>query len=90
MLKSYKVNTLIYNPDLCNGCAMCTVVCPHGVFTMNDRYARLVRPQACMECGACQVNCVTGAIAVDSGVGCASAMIWSALRGKNEVTCGCS
>jgi ferredoxin len=35
-----------------------------------------------MECGACQLNCPTAAITVDSGVGCASAMIGAALRGK--------
>jgi hypothetical protein len=41
-----------------------------------------------MECGACQVNCPTDAISVDSGVGCAAAMIRAALTGKKEVTCG--
>jgi hypothetical protein len=41
-----------------------------------------------MECGACQLNCPSGAIAVDSGVGCAAAMIKAALRGKDEVVCG--
>jgi len=41
-----------------------------------------------MECGACQINCPSGAIAVDSGVGCAAAMIMAALRGKDEVVCG--
>jgi hypothetical protein len=42
-----------------------------------------------MECGACQVNCAAGAIAVESGVGCAGAMIQAALTGKKEATCGC-
>ena len=82
------VNTLAYNAELCIGCALCSVVCPHGVFAMNGRVARLVRREACMECGACQLNCPSGAIAVESGVGCASAMISAALRGSTEVTCG--
>lgn len=88
MLNAYEVNTLAYNPELCNGCAMCVAVCPHAVFAMQGRKAQLVKPQACMECGACQVNCVTGAIAVESGVGCATAMIVSALKGQREVSCG--
>jgi len=50
--------------------------------------ARLVRPDDCMECGACQLNCPSGAIQVDSGVGCAIAMIRAALRGSRDVSCG--
>ena len=50
--------------------------------------ARLVHPDDCMECGACQINCPSGAIQVDSGVGCAIAMIRAALRGSQDVTCG--
>ena len=87
MFNSYKANTLVYNPDLCIGCGMCSTVCPHGVFVQNGPVAQLVHPQACMECGACQLNCPTNAITVDSGVGCAAAMIYAALRGKNDVTC---
>ena len=62
--------------------------CPRAVFEMNGRLARLVRREACIECGACQLNCPSGAIAVDSGVGCAAAMIRAALTGRKEVTCG--
>jgi len=51
MINAYLENTLAYDPKLCNGCAMCVVVCPHAVFEMDGRLARLVRPQACMECG---------------------------------------
>jgi NAD-dependent dihydropyrimidine dehydrogenase PreA subunit len=88
MLNAYELNTLVYDPELCNGCAMCVAACPHAVFEMDGRKALLVRPSACMECGACQLNCVTGAIAVESGVGCASAMIAAALTGQKEATCG--
>jgi NAD-dependent dihydropyrimidine dehydrogenase PreA subunit len=90
MLNAYAINTLVYNSELCNGCGMCAAVCPHAVFSMQSRKAELVKPQACMECGACQLNCITGAITVESGVGCATAMIISALKGQQEVTCDCS
>ena len=88
MFNSYLSNTLRYDAGLCANCGMCMAVCPHGVFAPDGNAVRLVRPMACMECGACQLNCPTGAIAVDSGVGCATAMIFAALRGQKEATCG--
>lgn len=87
MAKMTLVNTLEYVSDLCIGCEMCVMVCPHGVFRMNGKVVHIARYEACMECGACQFNCPTGAILVDSGVGCAAAMIRSALTGKEEC-CG--
>jgi len=90
MLNAYLENTLIYNAELCSGCGVCVMVCPHAVFEMNGRKAVLSRPQACMECGACRLNCIAGAISVESGVGCATAMIHAALRGRKEATCECS
>jgi len=89
MLNAYEVNTLVYDPELCNGCAMCLAVCPHAVFEMDGRRAVLVHLSACMECGACQKNCIVNAITVESGVGCASAMIHAALTGKKDATCDC-
>jgi ferredoxin len=88
MLSSYRSNTLKYDPDLCINCEMCSIVCPHGVFASGGHVARLVRREVCMECGACQRNCPVSAITVDSGVGCAAAMIRAALTGKKEITCG--
>ncbi len=85
--------TLSYRADQCVGCGMCGAVCPHAVFSLNGRVAALVRPESCMECGACQRNCPTGAISVESGVGCAYAMMKQALFGKKEdtgCTCSCS
>ncbi len=88
MRNLYATNTLRYDPELCNNCGMCSTVCPHGVFAPNDDRAELVRREACMECGACQQNCPTGAITVESGVGCAAAMIKAALTGQKEPCCG--
>ena len=83
------LNTLAYDPTLCIGCGLCAIVCPHGVFGIERRVARLVHPESCMECGACERNCPAGAIAVESGVGCAAAMIRAALYGRDEEECGC-
>jgi len=89
---SYGETTLRYYPDRCINCKRCTQVCPHGVFNEGRDIAILARPAACMECGACALNCPVKAIEVQSGVGCASAMISAALRGKDmdsgECSCG--
>jgi NAD-dependent dihydropyrimidine dehydrogenase PreA subunit len=84
-----KINTLEYDPALCNRCGLCTIVCPHGVFEDGDVAVRLVDRDACMECGACRLNCEAGAIKVDSDVGCAYAMMRAALTRRGEATCGC-
>jgi len=82
------VVTVQLDPDACNGCRMCTTVCPHGVFDMKDGRARLADRDACIECGACVRNCAAGALSVDPGVGCAAAVIQGWLTGT-EPTCGC-
>lgn len=88
MKTTLKVNTLLYYPKLCTNCGMCSIVCPHGVFAAGEKVALLVNRKACMECGACQLNCKSGAIKVESGVGCAAAMIHAALSGQKEPACG--
>jgi NAD-dependent dihydropyrimidine dehydrogenase PreA subunit len=90
MFNAYMSNTLQYHSDLCINCGMCSVVCPHGVFAPGDDAAQLARREACMECGACQLNCPVEAITVESGVGCATAMIRAALTRNKEPTCGCA
>ena len=81
------VVTLRYDADKCTGCQLCTMVCPHGVFAMEGNRAKVVDRGACMECGACQRNCAFGAISVESGVGCAAAIIASWFN-KGEIACG--
>lgn len=90
MRNAYATNTLVYDRDRCGGCGMCSTVCPHGVFVQADGKAELVGHERCMECGACSLNCPTGAIEVESGVGCAAALMAAALRGRpdEEATCG--
>jgi len=69
------VATLKLDRSLCVGCGRCPEVCPHQVFRLADKKAAIIDRDACMECGACALNCPVKAIAVDSGVGCASGMI---------------
>ncbi|MEI7662836.1 MAG: mercury methylation ferredoxin HgcB [Bacteroidota bacterium] len=82
------VVTLELDRDKCNGCRMCTIVCPHGVFVVETGKAMIVSRDLCMECGACEKNCSENAIRVRSGVGCASGIINGLLRGT-EPTCDC-
>ena len=88
MFDAYVVNTLSLDEQQCTGCGMCINVCPHDVFKREDRVVVISNMTNCMECGACQKNCPTGAVQVESGVGCAAAMIRAALTGKKEPTCG--
>lgn len=67
--------SLKLDQDKCIGCKLCWTVCPHRVFEMDNNKARISKKEKCMECGACQSNCPVGAIAVNSGVGCAIAIV---------------
>ncbi len=92
MFDSYRETTLRFYPDKCINCRRCSEVCPHGVFIEGADHAEQVHPETCMECGACAMNCPVQAIGVQSGVGCAWAMISAALKGKDmdsgECSCG--
>ena len=84
------VTTLEYDPSRCTGCGRCAEVCPHGVFVLEGKKARLTDRDLCMECGACRRNCADEAISVRPGVGCAWAILRSQFRkGKGEVSCCC-
>jgi len=79
--------TLKYDKEKCVGCGRCVEVCPHQVFVVENKKARLAGKDACIECGACQKNCAFNAIKVESGVGCAAAIIGS-LFSKKAPCCG--
>ncbi len=93
------VTTLAFDASRCNGCQMCTTVCPHAVFRIEGKVATVADRDACMECGACARNCEQGAITVDAGVGCAAGIMAGALGFQNACTpatgaaagagCGC-
>ena len=82
------VATLTLDESKCTACGVCTIVCPHRIFAVEDGVARILDLDACMECGACELNCAWSAIKVDAGVGCASAIIGSWIgRGADSGSC---
>ena len=83
------VATLTLDVAKCNGCRMCVAVCPHSVFTIVEKRARIVDADGCMECGACALNCPEEALAVRAGVGCAAAILASG-AGEGEPNCDCA
>lgn len=78
--------SLEYKAKKCTGCTMCAQVCPRNVFVMENKKAKIADLGACIECGACMTNCAYGAIKVETGPGCAAAIL-SSKGGKAE--CGC-
>ncbi len=82
------VVTLQLDQEKCTGCGTCLEVCPRQVLSLNGKKARIANRDACMECGACALNCPFEALAVEAGVGCAAAVINSAL-GRTGDSCCC-
>ena len=69
------VVTLRLDAEACNGCGMCVIVCPHGVFDIEDRKAVMADQNAGIGGGACAINCPVDAIQVQTGVGCAAGIL---------------
>ena len=83
------VVSLHYVPEKCTGCRRCIEVCPRAVFEMRDKRAYIVDRDLCMECGGCANNCEFEAITVNSGVGCATAVINALIKGKEPECASC-
>ena len=85
------VTKIKIDQNKCIGCGICVDVCPHNVISINDKIAYLSNKDRCIECGACDKNCPTNALEVETGVGCAYAIInsWFIKKGKKENTSGC-
>ena len=86
------VVSLDHLPERCNGCGACMDVCPHAVWALDESRSggrvRIADRDACIECGACALNCPTAAARVQSGVGCATALLNVALGRTTEACCG--
>ena len=83
------VSTISLDSQKCIGCGVCEIVCPHGVFRVTAKKARMVDYNGCMECGACGLNCPVEAIRVTPGVGCAAYIIQAWLKGSKAGDCEC-
>jgi len=82
------VVSLKFDTSKCNGCGLCTTVCPHNVFEMQLGKSQIINKDRCIECGACMENCSTKALSVKAGVGCAAGIIYGILN-NTEPTCNC-
>lgn len=73
------VAILQLDAEACIGCGLCVTVCPHRIFALDGKKARIVDYNACMECKACARNCPVAAILVnpDDRCGCATLIIKS-------------
>ena len=83
------VSSIALDEETCIGCGMCLQVCPHAVFILVAKKARIDDRDGCMECGACAMNCPVDAVRVNPGVGCASLIIKRWLKGKNMPADSC-
>ncbi len=81
------VSTLQHVQERCTGCRTCEKVCPHQVFKVENKKARIIDKDGCIECGACVINCQSEAIMVNPGVGCAAYIISSWINSKENASC---
>lgn len=75
--------------SVCTACATCVSVCPHQVFSVEQKAVRIVNEENCIECGACQLNCTEEAITVTKGTGCVIIIIKEDILGLKPGACAC-
>ncbi|RKZ09365.1 hypothetical protein DRQ25_06725 [Candidatus Fermentibacteria bacterium] len=88
MIYLRNVVSLELDRDKCTGCGLCLKVCPHNVLARNGDCVQIVNQDACIECGACAMNCESEAIRVQSGVGCAGAILRVMIGLTSTPCCG--
>ncbi|MDY6958519.1 MAG: 4Fe-4S binding protein [Halobacteriota archaeon] len=72
LLSEKKENKLVYIPELCTGCGVCSQICPKEAVSMGlvgavarrvlDDYPRYLDVQRCTTCGLCARACPFGAL----------------------------
>ena len=87
MIYLRNVVSLELDRDKCTRCGACMKVCPHNVLARDGDFVQIVNKDACIECGACAMNCEYEAIRVQSGVGCAAAVL-NVMIGRTSTPCG--
>jgi ferredoxin len=58
MLLSMKLQ---YDETLCDGCGVCSKVCPQQIIVPDGKHVRVTDPLRCMGCFGCEDECHTGA-----------------------------
>ncbi len=58
---SWRYNRPMINPEACNGCAVCEILCPDTSVRVVDKLA-VVDYEFCKGCGICAEECARGAI----------------------------
>ena len=89
-IKDFKI---FINENVCNGCGLCTEVCPFGLPQQIDSGKYDIKnPKLCTECSACKRNCPVNAIIMMEKKGCGC--LWNARAnaknsksGNQDVTC---
>lgn len=82
------VVTIAIDGEKCAGCGVCLEVCPRRVIALVDGTAVLARKDDCLECGACRQNCAYEAITLNTGPGCAYAVLNGWVKGTAP-SCDC-
>jgi ferredoxin len=63
VLRDYEVYLVYVDPDRCDSCEECIIMCPTDVFEMPHK-AIPVRPQNCMGCLTCTAVCKSKAVII--------------------------
>ncbi|MFW9845896.1 MAG: ferredoxin family protein [Candidatus Thorarchaeota archaeon] len=58
---------IIYDYEVCIGCRDCFLVCPRGVWTIDEtkRKAQIGNHKKCIDCTACEFQCPVRAIRIE-------------------------